>query len=161
MADASRCGMPTLRRYRRREIRYTVVRDAAQDAYREIGCPQAAAALAAELVARHDDDREHFWVIFLNARNHYQGHHEVAMGGLTACMVEPREVLGPGLREGAAHLIVVHNHPSSDPTPSGEDIRLTATLAEGATLLGLRLHDHVIVGNGSLTWVSLAERGLV
>ena len=102
----------------------------AQDPYREIGCPQAAAALAAELVARHDDDREHFWVIFLNARNHYQGHHEVAMGSLSACMVEPREVLGPCLREGAAQLIVVHNHPSSDPTPSGEDIRLTRTLAE-------------------------------
>jgi hypothetical protein len=58
MADPSRSAMSTLRRYRRREIRYTVVRDVAQDPYREIGCPQAVAALAAELVARHDDDRE-------------------------------------------------------------------------------------------------------
>jgi DNA repair protein RadC len=72
--------------------------------------------------------------------------------------VHPREVLGPALREGAASLILVHNHPSGDPTPSLEDLRLTRQLVEAAQLLDLRLHDHLIIGNGTEEWVSLAQR---
>jgi DNA repair protein RadC len=70
-------------------------------------------------------------------------------------------VLGPALREGAAHVILVHGHPSGDPTPSKEDVALTRQLAEGAGLLGIRIHDHVIVGHGTGNWVSLAQRGLL
>jgi DNA repair protein RadC len=58
-----------------------------------------------------------------------------------------------------ARRLVVHNHPSGDPTPSREDLRLTQQLAEGAQLLDLRLHDHVIIGNGTERWVSLAQIG--
>jgi DNA repair protein RadC len=83
----------------------------------------------------------------------------VSVGTQSASLVHPREVLGPALREGAASLIPVHNHPSGDPTPSREDLRLTRQLADGATLLDLRLHDHIIVGNGTEHWVSLAQRG--
>jgi len=67
--------------------------------------------------------------------------------------------LGPALREGAAHLILRHNHPSGEPTPSKEDVQLTRQLVEGARLLGIRLHDHLIVSNGTGKWVSLAQRG--
>jgi len=70
-------------------------------------------------------------------------------------------VLGPALRVGAASLILVHNHPSGDPTPSREDLRLTRQLADGARLLDLRLHDHLIIGNGTEQWVSLAQRGVL
>jgi DNA repair protein RadC len=63
------------------------------------------------------------------------------------------------LREGAAGLVLLHNHPSGDPTPSREDRRLTRQLADGARLLDLRLHDHIIIGNGTEQWVSLAQRG--
>jgi DNA repair protein RadC len=100
-------------------------------------------------------------VIFLNAQNGYTGHHLVSIGSLSRSIVHPREVLGPALREGAVHLILVHNHPSSDPTPSKEDVQLTRQLVEGARLLEIRLHDHVIVGNGTGHWVSLAQRGLL
>jgi len=86
-------------------------------------------------------------------------HTLVSTGTLSASLVHPREVLGPALREGAAALILVHNHPSGDPTPSREDLRLTQQLADGARLLDLRLHDHVIIGNGTAQWVSLAQRG--
>ena len=61
--------------------------------------------------------------------------------------------------EATAHLILVHNHPSGDPTPSKEDIHLTRQLVEGGRLLGLRVHDHVIIGDGR--HVSLAQRGLL
>jgi DNA repair protein RadC len=78
-----------------------------------------------------------------------------------AAATYPREVLGPALREGAAPLLLVHNHPSGDATPSKEDVTLTRQLAESARLVGVRLHDHLIVGNGTGQWVSLAQRGLL
>ena len=149
------------RRYRRVAVTYTVAREHVPMSGPTLSSPQAAAELARELLAAHDDDREHFWVIFLNAQNGYTGHHLVSTGSLSASIVHPREVLGPALREGAAHVILVHNHPSSDPTPSKEDVQLTRQLVEGARLLGIRLHDHVIIGNGTGHWVSLAQRGLL
>ena len=88
-------------------------------------------------------------------------HTLVTTGTQSASLIHPREIFGPALREGAAALILVHNHPSGDPTPSREDLRLTRELTEAARLLDLRLHDHLIVGNGSERWVSLAQRGLM
>ena len=149
------------RRYRRVAVTYTVAREQVPTCWPALSSPDAAAEFARELMAAHDDDREHFWAIFLNAQNGYTAHHLVSTGSLSASIVHPREVLGPALREGAAHLILVHNHPSGDPTPSKEDVSLTRQLVEGARLLGIRLHDHVIVGNGSGHWVSLAQRGLL
>ncbi len=70
-----------------------------------------------------------------------------------------REVFKPAIVESAAAVILLHNHPSGDPTPSREDVRLTRQLVECARLLDLRLHDHVVIGRGR--YVSLAERGLI
>jgi DNA repair protein RadC len=70
-------------------------------------------------------------------------------------------VLGPALREGASSVILIHNHPSGDPTPSREDLRLTRQLRDAAELLDLNLHDHIIIGNGTASWASMAERGLI
>ncbi len=124
-----------------------------------LSAPEAVALLARDLLNTADDDKEHFWAIFLNAQNHYLMHTLVSTGTLSASLVHPREVLGPALRVGAAALILIHNHPSGDPTPSREDLRLTRQIADGARLLDLRLHDHLIIGNGTEQWVSLAERG--
>jgi len=121
--------------------------------------PQAVALLARDLLNATDDDKEHFWAIFLNTQNHYLMHTLVSTGTQSASLVHPREVFGPALRAGAAALILVHNHPSGDPTPSREDLRLTRQLADGARLLDLQLHDHLIIGNGTEQWVSLAQRG--
>jgi DNA repair protein RadC len=131
-------------------VTYTVAREHVPTSGPTLSSPQAAAELARELLAAHDDDREDFWAIFLNAQNGYTGHHLVSTGSLSASIVHPREVLGPALREGAAHVILVHNHPSSDPTPSKEDVQLTRQLVEGARLLGIRLHDHVISASRSM-----------
>ena len=152
---------PPCRRYRRVAVTYTVAREQPPAAWPRLSSPEAAADFAREHLTGHDDDREHFWVIFLNAQNGYTGHHLVSTGSLSASIVHPREVLGPALREGAAHLLLVHNHPSGDPTPSKEDVALTRQLAEGARLLGVRLHDHLVLGNGTSQWVSLAQRGLL
>jgi DNA repair protein RadC len=73
--------------------------------------------------------------------------------------VHPREVFKPAILESAASIILLHNHPSGDPTPSREDLRLTRQLVEAARIMDLRIHDHVVIGRGR--WVSLAEKGII
>jgi DNA repair protein RadC len=150
---------PRVRRYRLRAAAWTVVREPGQPSPRTLNDPRAVAELAKDLVASCDDDKEHFWVILLNAQNRYLLHTEVSMGTQSASLVHPREVFGPALREGAASIILLHNHPSGDPTPSREDLRLTRQLVECGTMLDVPVHDHVVIGNGTFAWTSLAERG--
>lgn len=146
-------------RYRLKLATWTVVRESGRPSPRTLSSPAAAVELARDLLRNYDDDKEHFWAIFLNAQNHYLLHTLVSTGTQSASLVHPREVLGPALREGAASVILVHNHPSGDPSPSREDLRLTRQLADAARLLDLRVHDHIIIGNGTEAWASLAERG--
>ncbi|MCP4868394.1 MAG: DNA repair protein RadC [Proteobacteria bacterium] len=100
---------------------------------------------------------EVFLVVLLDSRLRKLRELEVCRGGRNSVSVLPRDVLEPALREGASALVVVHNHPSGDPTPSGEDIALTHRLAAASDLLGVALHDHVIIGDGR--FASLAELG--
>jgi DNA repair protein RadC len=102
---------------------------------------------------------EVFRVALLDAQNTLLRDRVVSEGTLSASLVHPREVFKAAILESAASLILLHNHPSGDPTPSREDVRLTRQLAEGARLLDLRIHDHVIVGRGR--FVSLAEQGMI
>ena len=83
----------------------------------------------------------------------------ISIGSLDATLVHPREVFSPAVRRGAAAVIVAHNHPSGDPEPSDEDILLTERLLESSRILGIRLVDHVIIGNGRYT--SLRDAGLI
>ena len=152
--------MPS-KRYRLKLASWTVVREPGQPSPRLLSDPEAVVALARDFLAEADDDKEHFWAIFLNAQNHYLMHTEISVGIQTSSLVHPREVLGPALREGAAAIILVHNHPSGDPTPSGEDVRLTMQLRDSARIMDIRLHDHIVIGNGTLTWASFSLRGLL
>jgi len=106
-----------------------------------------------------DLGREVFRVALLDAKNGLLRDLIVSEGTLSASLVHPREVFKPAILDGAASVILLHNHPSGDPTPSREDIRLTRQLVECAHLLDLRVHDHVIVGRGRYT--SLVERGII
>ena len=153
-------GMGT-KRYRLKIATWTVVREVGVPSPRKLDCPEAVVELARDLLRDQDDDKEHFWLVLLNAQNHYLLAHLVSTGTQSATLVHPREVLGPALREGAAALILIHNHPSGDPAPSREDLRLTRQLVEAAQVVDLKIHDHVIIGNGSGAWVSLATRGLM
>ena len=146
-------------RYRLKLATWIVHREPGQPSPRLLSSPDAVALFARDLLQTADDDKEHFWAIYLNSQTRYAMHTLVSTGTLSASLVHPREVLGPALREGAAGLVLVHNHPSGDATPSREDLRLTRQLADGARLLDLRLHDHIIIGNGTEHWVSLAQRG--
>jgi DNA repair protein RadC len=101
--------------------------------------------------------KEVFRVALLDAQNGLLRDVLVSEGTLSASLVHPREVFKPAILESAASIILVHNHPSGDPTPSREDLRLTKQLVECAELLELRIHDHVIIGRER--FISLAQRG--
>jgi DNA repair protein RadC len=106
-----------------------------------------------------DLKREVFRVALLDAQNGLVRDVIISEGTLSASLVHPREVFKPAILESAASVILLHNHPSGDPTPSREDIRLTRQLVECARLLDLRVHDHVVIGRGR--FISLAERGMI
>lgn len=148
-------------RYRLKLATYTVVREAGEPSPRVLRDSASVARLALDFVRELDDDKEHFWVVLLDGKNRYRMHHLVSVGNLSASIVHPREVFGPAIREGAAAVVLVHNHPSSDPTPSAEDIEVTRRLVRGGEILGIRVLDHVVIGNGSEQWTSLRDRGLL
>ncbi|TLM97475.1 hypothetical protein FDZ73_24970, partial [bacterium] len=83
----------------------------------------------------------------------------VSIGSLNASLVHPRELFKNAIKKSAAALILVHNHPSGDPSPSREDIDVTRRLAEAGKLLGIEILDHVIIGD--LKYVSLKEKGII
>jgi DNA repair protein RadC len=150
--------MPS-KRYRLKLATWIVVREAEEPSPRKINNPDDAARLAQEFVKPTDDDKERFWVVLLNQKHRYLMHTEVSVGNQSASLVHPREVFGPAVREGAATILCVHNHPSGEPTPSREDRELTRRLQECGTLLGIEVLDHVIVGNGTGRWFSFRDVG--
>jgi DNA repair protein RadC len=90
-------------------------------------------------------EREHFLAIALDAKNRPVAELVIGLGGLSQCPVEPADVFRALLREAAAGVVFAHNHPSGDPSPSADDLRLTERLAAAGELLGIRVLDHVIV----------------
>lgn len=91
------------------------------------------------------DEREHFVLLALDGKHRLKKEILVSIGTLAMSLVHPREVFRPAIEEGAAGVIVVHNHPSGDPTPSAEDLQVTRRLEEAGKLLGIPLLDHVVV----------------
>lgn len=96
-----------------------------------------------------DARQEAFTVILLDSKNRYLGDETVALGSLNQSIVHPREVFRPAIQWAAASVILLHNHPSGDPAPSEEDLRVTERLVEAGKLLGIRVLDHIIIGEGS------------
>jgi DNA repair protein RadC len=105
------------------------------------------------------NDREHFWVLLLDGKHRVIAANHISTGTLSAALVHPREVFKPAIAIGAAAVILIHNHPSGDPTPSPEDIEITTRLSDTGRLIGIHVLDHIIAGDGSFT--SCFERGLL
>jgi DNA repair protein RadC len=128
-----------------------------------IGAPAEAAA---ELRARlQHQDREHFCALLLNTKNALIRVSDVSKGSLNASIVEPREVFKDAIAASAASMILAHNHPSGDPTPSSEDIAITKRLVKAGELLNIAVLDHIILGQRTSgreqDYVSLKELGLM
>lgn len=103
-------------------------------------------------------DREYVVVLMLNVRLRVRGHHVVSMGGLSEACVQPRECFRIAIMGGAHSILLMHNHPSGDPQPSEADTALTRRLRDAGRLLGIALHDHVVVGHPC--YFSFRESGL-
>ena len=109
------------------------------------------------LMAR--DRVEQFRVLFLDTRNRLLADEAQARGTVNHTPVYPREVVKRALELKATALILVHNHPSGDPTPSRDDLEMTQEIKRATMALSITLHDHVIIGNGK--WLSFRQEGLL
>lgn len=120
--------------------------------------PFKAARIAREFIGK--SAKEHFIMMALDSRNNIIGVNLVSVGTLSASLVHPREVFQPAILLSAAAIIVSHNHPSGDATPSPEDKNATRRLKEAGELLGIPLLDHVVI-NDSDGHFSFREKGLL
>jgi DNA repair protein RadC len=105
------------------------------------------------------EKREIFYVVLLNNKNRKIREVKISEGSLTASLVHPREVFNPVIRESAAAVIFVHNHPSGDPAPSPEDIEITRRLKQVGDVMGVRVLDHVVIGRDR--YYSFSDRGML
>ena len=137
--------------------------ESTRDRQRAISSPEDAAAVVREEMRTLD--REEFGVLLLNTKNGLIKRCPVSRGSLNASIVEPREVFKDAIAASAASMILIHNHPSGDPTPSSEDIAITKRLVKAGELLNISVLDHVILGQRMTgreqDFVSLKELGLM
>lgn len=104
-------------------------------------------------------DREHFRALLLNTRNQVIADEEVSIGTLNTSTVHPRELFRNAIKKSAASLVLVHNHPSGDATPSKEDLDVTRRLCEAGKIIGIEVLDHIIIGDNRFT--SLKAEGII
>ena len=123
----------------------------------QVCAPEDVAAVYGPLM--RDLRREVFKVVLLNTANIVIGDYNASEGGLAASIVEPRAVFQRAILDNAAAVICLHNHPSGNPEPSTEDVRVTRQLVAAGKLVGIPVHDHIIIAGRGFT--SLAERGLM
>lgn len=119
--------------------------------------PQDVATLLTEEM-RHLN-QEYFVVLLLSTKNQVIKKETISIGTLNSTQIHPRELFKPAIRHSAAAIILVHNHPSGDPTPSTEDIEVTKKLVESGKLMGIQVLDHLIIGDNHYT--SMKEKGLL
>ena len=105
-------------------------------------------------------DREHFVTLALNTKNRLLKVIEVSIGSLNASIVHPRELFKGAVRLSAASVVIAHNHPSGDPTPSAADIQLTRRIVRAGDVLGIEVLDHVVIGESG-DHASLRDLGLM
>lgn len=114
----------------------------------KITCPSDAMAYCRQAFARlaSDGQQEEFHIVTLDTKNKVINNHKITVGTLDASLVHPREVFRPAIRDAASSVILVHNHPSGDPTPSREDHAVTKRLDSAGELLGINVLDHIVLG---------------
>lgn len=105
------------------------------------------------------EQKEHFAVMLLNTKNHILGLKEISVGSLQASVVHPREVFRAAIDYAAASMILLHNHPSGDPSPSREDIAVTQRLVKEGRIMDIPVLDHIILGD--CRFLSLKEKGMM
>jgi len=108
-----------------------------------------------------ESKKETFFAVLLDQKHRVIRDEEISIGTLTSSVVHPREAFTPAVRESAAAVIFVHNHPSGDPAPSQQDLQITTRLREAGDLLGIRVLDHIIIGRQDTGYYSFADSGVL
>ena len=121
-----------------------------------IKSPDDAATIGKEFMRIHEEPEEYMYMICVNTKNRIIGVFEISHGSVNSSIVNPREVFQKALLANAVSIIVMHNHPSGDCTPSREDIEVTKRLVEAGKIVGVDVLDHLIIGDG---YTSLKEKG--
>jgi DNA repair protein RadC len=144
-------------------FRITLVKDRrVAFGHRKLNNSQEAQSLIQSLIkTQGQPDREQFCVILLNAKNAVMGLNIVSTGDLSSAKVHPREVLKPAILSNSAAMILSHNHPSGDLSPSPEDIAITARIVQAAKIMGITVHEHIIISMDDDSYYSLADSGLI
>lgn len=126
-----------------------------------IKCPEDVKKYAEQVLLREMRvyDREHFMVLYLDRKGGVIVKENVSVGGLHSSIVHPREVFKTAVKRSAASIILAHNHPSGDPSPSREDIDITGRLVDAGRIMGIEIIDHVVIGEK--TYCSFKEKGLI
>ncbi|MGI6125225.1 MAG: RadC family protein [Acetivibrionales bacterium] len=123
---------------------------------KKIDSPDQAYKAITEITSVEEEAQEVFGILVLNTKNKIVAVHEVSRGALNSSLVHPREVFKPAVLHNAAAIICFHNHPSGDPEPSREDMKITERLKNAGEILGISVYDHIIVGDDR--YISLKER---
>ena len=145
--------------YRIPSVKIQLVKDGSINAAERpyISTPEDAAAIMQPVVELLAEER--MYVMLLSTKNRVNAIQEVSVGSLNASVVHPREIFKAAILSNAAALILVHNHPSGDPTPSPEDIALTKAIVDAGKILNIPVLDHVIMGDRR--YCSLKEKGVL
>lgn len=120
-----------------------------------VSCPADVAGLVMEKLRY--EKREHFLCVLLNSKGEILEETEISVGDLNSSYIHPREVFARAVKRSAGSMLLIHNHPSGDPSPSGADIETTERLLKAGDLLGIPIVDHIIIGDG--TFFSMKENG--
>jgi DNA repair protein RadC len=145
-------------------FRITLVKDrrVAFEQCQQLNNSQQSQPLIKKLIeSQGQPDREQFCIILLNSKNEIIGLNIVSTGDLSSAKVHPREVLKPAILSNSAAMILCHNHPSGDLSPSPEDIAITARIVQASKIMGIQVHEHLIISMQDDTYYSFADNGLI
>ena len=130
--------------------------------HQRVNNSQEAQSLIQRLIkTQGQPDREQFCVILLSAKNDIIGLNIVSIGGLSSASVYPREVLKPAILANSAAIILCHNHPSNDLSPSQEDLAIIKRIVQAAEVIGITVHEHIIISMDDNRYYSFADNGII
>lgn len=122
-----------------------------------IKSPEDAAKVGKDFMRIHEEPEEYMYMLCMNNKNRITGVFEISHGNVNSSIVGPREVFQKALLANAVNIILLHNHPSGDPSPSSEDVKITKRLVEAGNIIGVHVLDHLIIGDNR--YVSLKDKG--
>ena len=122
---------------------------------------QAQSLIQSLIRTKGQPDREQFAVALLNTKNEMIGLNIVSVGSLSTAPIHPREVVKPAILANAAAMILCHNHPSNDVQPSTDDFAVTRNIIKAAKVIGIKVHDHIIINMEDARYYSFADQGII